>query len=66
MKCLDEILFNEMVEEDSANIFHMDNSSIDTLSDFGEDEDFGNAILDDDEYSAYEDPDFDLNHEEED
>lgn len=55
-----------MVEEDSANIFHMDNSSIDTLSDFGEDEDFGNAILDDDEDSAYEDPDFDLNHEEED
>ena len=55
-----------MVEEDSANIFFFFYSSIDTLSDFGEDEDFGNAILDDDEDSAYEDPDFDLNHEEED
>lgn len=62
MRCIDQLLYEEMIEEDTADILHMDNTDVDSFYP-EEDEEFCNAILDDDDTSSF-DKDFNLNYEE--
>lgn len=48
MKCLDNILLEEMQADNNEEIFHMDNSCVDNFYP-EEDEEYCNAILKDDE-----------------